>query len=63
MHPVSVEVFDIFSQGAISECASCVVNSDCESGTWSSALVSNDIGVLPSFAVEVMGDGSTRTST
>ena len=49
--PVSLEAFDIFSQGDISECDSCGVTSDCESGTWSSALVSNDIHVPPSFAV------------
>ena len=57
MNPVSVEAFDIFSQGEISECDSCGVNSDCESGTWSSALVSNDIRVPPSFAVDVVGGG------
>ena len=53
MKPVSVEAFDIFSQGEISECDSCV-NSDCESGKWSSALVSNDIRVPLSFADEVV---------
>ena len=37
VNPVSVEAFDIFSHEEISECDSCGVNSDCESGTWSSA--------------------------
>ena len=32
VNPVSVEAFDIFSQGEISECDSCGVNSDSESG-------------------------------
>ena len=32
-----------------------LINSDCESGKWSSALERNDICVLPSFAVEVVG--------
>ena len=45
--PVSIEAFDIFSQGEISECDSCGVDSDCESGTWSSALVSDDVRVFP----------------
>ena len=57
MNPVSDEAFDIFSLGEISECDSCGVNSDCESGTWSSPLVGNDIHVPPSFAEEVVGDG------
>ena len=43
MNPISVEAFDISSQGEISERESCGVNSDCESGTWSSELVRNDI--------------------
>ena len=55
-NPVSVEAFGIFNQGAIPECDSCGADSDCESGTWSSALVGNDIHVPP-FAVEVLGDG------
>ena len=55
-------LFDIFSQGDISECDSCGVNSDCESGTWSSALASNDIYVLPSFAMEVVGVGELSDS-
>ena len=42
---VSVEAFDIFSQRENSECDSCGANSDCESGTWSSALVGDDIYV------------------
>ena len=29
VNPVSVEAFDIFSQGKISECDTCGVNSDC----------------------------------
>ena len=62
MKPVSVEAFDIFSQGEIPECDSCGVNSDCESGTWSSALVSNDVCVPPSFAVEVVGVGEMSDS-
>ena len=37
-------------------------NSDCESGTRSSAVVSNDIHVLPSFAVEVVGVGEPSDS-
>ena len=45
VNPVSVEDFDIFSQGEISECDSCGVNSDCESGKWPSELGSNDIYV------------------
>ena len=62
MNQVSVEAFDIFSQGAISECNSCGVNSDCESRKWSSALVSNDIYVPPSLAVEVVGVGEMSDS-
>ena len=62
MNPVSVEAFDIFSQEEISNCDSCGVNSDCESETWSSARVSNDICVLPYFAVEVVGDGEPSDS-
>ena len=62
MNPVSVEAFDIFSQGKISECDSCGVCSDCESGTWSSARVSVDVRVHPSFAVEVVGDGEPSDS-
>ena len=31
-NPVSMEAFDIFSQGENSECDSCGANSDCESG-------------------------------
>ena len=42
--PVSIEAFDIFSQ-EMSECDSCGVDSDCESGTWSCALVGDDIHV------------------
>ena len=45
------------SHGDISECGSCGVSSDCDTGAWSSALVSGDIRVLSSFAVEVVGDG------
>ena len=59
---VSVEAFAIFSQREISECDSCGVNSECEAGTWSNALVSKDIHVLPSFAVEVVGDGEPSDS-
>ena len=62
MNPVSVEAFHIFSQGEISECDSCGVNSDCESGKWSSVLVSNDVHVLPSFEGEVVGDGEPSDS-
>ena len=61
MNPVSVKAFDIFSSGEISECDSeCV--SVAESVMWSSALVSNDIFVPPSDAVNVVGVGvSCRT--
>ena len=38
VNPVSIEAFHIFSQGEISECDSCGVNSDCESGKWSMCL-------------------------
>ena len=62
VNPVSVEAFVIFSYGEISECVSCGVDSDCESGTWSSALVSNDIRVPTSFAVEVVGGGEPSDS-
>ena len=51
LKPVSVEALDIFSHVENSECE-CGVNSDCESGKWSSAQASNDIYV-PSFVVEV----------
>ena len=54
---LSVEAFDIFSQGDISECdrnsGHCLCdnawggNSDCESGTWSRRLVSTDVHVPP----------------
>ena len=54
VNSVSVEAFDIFSQGTISECDS-ECSSVAESGKWSSALVSYDIYVPPSFAVEVGG--------
>ena len=37
VNPVSIEAFDTFSQ-EMSECDSCGVDSDCESGTWSCAL-------------------------
>ena len=57
VNPVSVDAFDIFSQGEISECGSVV-----EPGKWSSALVSNDKNVLPSFAVEVVGVGEVSGS-
>ena len=40
VNPVSVEAFDIFSQGEISEWDSCGGNSDGESGTWLSELAS-----------------------
>ena len=53
---------DIFSHGEIAECDLCGADSDCESGTWSSAIVSSDILVLPSFAVEVLGDGEPSDS-
>ena len=62
MISVSVGAFDNNSQEEISECGSCGVNSYCESGTWSSVLVSNDIHVRPSFAVEVVGDGEPSGS-
>ena len=62
MDPVSVEAFDMFSPGEISESNSCGVNSDCESGMWLSALVSHDIRVSPSFAVEVVGEGEPSDS-
>ena len=45
MNPVSEEAFDIFSHGEMSKCVSSGVKNDCESGTWSSALVSNDVHV------------------
>ena len=48
------EAHDTFSQGEISECDSCGVSSGCKSVTWSSALMSDDIRVLPSFAVEMV---------
>ena len=62
MNPVSVEAFAENSQGEISECDSCCVNSGCESGTWSRAHVSNDIYVLPAFAVEVVEVGELSDS-
>ena len=53
-----MEAFDIFSQGEISVCDSCGVNSDCECrGRGRVRLWGNDIHVSPSFAVEVVGDG------
>ena len=56
VNPVSVEAFDIFSQEEISESDSCGADSDCGSGTRSSALVRNDIHVRLSFAVKVLGN-------
>ena len=53
---------DIFSEGEISEFDSCGVNSDCESGTRSNAVVSNDLCVPPLFAVEVVGVGEMSDS-
>ena len=38
------------------------MNSDCESRTWSSELVSNGVHVHLSFAVEVVGDGEPSVS-
>ena len=61
VNPVSVDVLDILSQGEISECGSECGSVD-ESGKWSIALVSNDIYVLPSFAVEVVGVGEMSDS-
>ena len=49
MSPVSVEAFDIFSQGEISESDSCGADSACGPGTWSSTLVSFVISVPPFF--------------
>ena len=57
--PVSVEAFDIFSQGEMSEgdsCGVCFVDSDCVLGAWSTELVSSSVCVPSSFAVEVVGD-------
>ena len=62
MNPVSVEASDTFSHGEISESDSCGVNSDCESGTWSSARMSDDFRVPPSFEVEAEGDGEPSDS-
>ena len=62
MNPVSQKAFDIFSQGEISECDSCGVNSDCESGKWSSAHVSGDVYVPTSFAFDVVGVGELLDS-
>ena len=61
VNSVSVEAFDISSQGTISECDS-ECSSVAESGKWSSALVSYDIYVPPSFAVEVVGVGEMSDS-
>ena len=58
----ALEALNIFSPEEISECDLCGADSDCGSGTWSSALVSNDILVHPSFAVEVLGDGKPSFS-
>ena len=49
MNPFSLDAFDIFSQWEISERELRGVDSNCESGTWSSALVSDDIRVPPFF--------------
>ena len=62
VNPVSIEAFDIFSQGEISECDSCGDNSDCESRKWSSVLVSNDVHVRPCFELEVVGGGEPSDS-
>ena len=46
----------------VSKGIACGVNSDCESVKWSSVLVSNDVHVLFSFEVEVVGDGEPSDS-
>ena len=61
MNQVSLEAFDIFSQGEISERDSCGVDSDCEFGAWSGELVSSRVCVLSSSALE-LGDGDPSDS-
>ena len=63
--PVSVEDFEIFSQGEMSEgdsCGVCFVDSDCVLGAWTTELVSSSVCVPSSFAVEVVGDGDPSDS-
>ena len=56
------EAFDIFSQGEIRSVIGVVSTQTVSRGTWSSALARNDICVLPSFEVEVVGVGELSDS-
>ena len=53
--PFRMEAFDIFSQGKFRSAIRAVKTLTVNRVRWSSALVSSDIHVPPSFAVEVVG--------